>query len=224
MRIPQRYQPLNDRRRVPSDRRDRSMAPSRGIAAVTTLIFAVLAARSAPGRAEREAMRVRQDAMGFTISVGLFQQPASRAMSSSVAVAIARNSRIAHQCSWASGRPTKTSAAMRFVAGPIPISSPLPASGCGGCHTVGTARPGREPHPTLSRFGLLTQRLCMVVAPGAEDGIYFSSAGLPGSGLALPIADDFAVGIAAASELSFATGVPLLAIPGGGRGVDEDPD
>src|ERR1700722_16729642 len=32
----QRYQRLNDRRRVPSGRRDRSMAPSRGIAAVTT--------------------------------------------------------------------------------------------------------------------------------------------------------------------------------------------
>jgi hypothetical protein len=35
----------------------------------------------------------------------------------------------------------------------------------------------------------------------------------------LPIADGFVVGIAAASELSFETGVPLLSIPGGGRGV-----
>jgi hypothetical protein len=36
----------------------------------------------------------------------------------------------------------------------------------------------------------------------------------------LSIADGFAVGIAAASELSFETGVPLLANPGGGRGVE----
>jgi hypothetical protein len=62
----------------------------------------------------------------------------------------------------------------------------------------------------------------VVVASGAEDGIYFSSEGLPG--LAPSIADDFAIAAAAASELSFATGVPLLAIPGGGRGVDADPD
>ena len=40
----------------------------------------------------------------------------------------------------------------------------------------------------------------------------------------LPIADVFAVGVAAASEPSLAMGVPLLAIPGGGRGVDADPD
>ena len=63
----------------------------------------------------------------------------------------------------------------------------------------------------------------MIVASDAEDGIYFPSAGLAG-GLVLPIADDFVVGVAAAWELSSATGVPLLAIPGGGRGVDEDPD
>jgi hypothetical protein len=34
-----------------------------GVNLVLTLIFAVLAARSAPGRAEREAIRVRQDAI-----------------------------------------------------------------------------------------------------------------------------------------------------------------
>ena len=64
--------------------------------------------------------------------------------------------------------------------------------------------------------------ICVIAASDAEDGIYFPSAGL--SGLVLPIADDFVVGVAAAWELSSATGVPLLAIPGGGRGVDEDPD
>jgi hypothetical protein len=36
----------------------------------------------------------------------------------------------------------------------------------------------------------------------------------------LSIVDRFVVGIAAASELSFETGVPLLANPGGGWGVD----
>jgi hypothetical protein len=60
----------------------------------------------------------------------------------------------------------------------------------------------------------------VVVAAGAEDGIDFSSAGFPGSGLVLPIAVGFVVGITAASELSFETGVPLLANPGGGWGVD----
>jgi hypothetical protein len=58
---------------------------------------------------------------------------------------------------------------------------------------------------------------------GRLDGglIYFPlSAGLPESVSVLPIADGFVVGIAAASELSFETGVPLLANPGGGRGVE----
>jgi hypothetical protein len=62
-----------------------------------------------------------------------------------------------------------------------------------------------------------------ICRPSAEDTSAFAAIGQPPSVesyFPLSAADRFVVGIAAGSELSFETGVPLLANPGGGRGVE----
>jgi hypothetical protein len=74
--------------------------------------------------------------------------------------------------------------------------------------------------PELPRFFL---RKTDDRRPSAEDTSAFAAIGQPPSVesyFPLSAADRFVVGIAAPSELSFETGVPLLANPGGGRGVE----